>query len=373
MNRASLRNEGKIHLGLVYAAEPSLASARLMLDGALTFRRLIDELVGDGALVASTPFHYLVAADSVVATPTLEARYAAIDALYQDRFADDRGLDYLGRRPPRLFRALRPSELSGHFRVDTLQGAFATEELAIDTRVLAAAIEGAIGATPAIAFHPGRRVRSVVRAFGGFRIDGDGDAGSWTCDAGELVNCLWHDRMRIDAQLGLDPAPGWLHRLKYRVVVRLPMALAGAPSVTMVLGRYGDVVVRPDGSGYLSWYPVGLKGWSHDLAPPDAWDPPCRGAVAPADAHEIAARTLAAIDRWYPGMSQATPIEVDAGVIVAHGQTDVDDPASGLHARTRVGVASSDGYHSVETGKLTTAPLFGVRAAQRVLGLADAA
>jgi hypothetical protein len=71
-------------------------------------------------------------------------------------------------------------------------------------------------------------------------------------------------------------------------------------------------------------------------------------------------------------MAGATPIEVDAGVIIAHGRTDVDDPASGLHARTRIGVASVDGYHSVATGKLTTAPLFGVRAARRALSGDDA-
>jgi hypothetical protein len=34
-----------------------------------------------------------------------------------------------------------------------------------------------------------------------------------------------------------------------------------------------------------------------------------------------------------------------------------------------VGVSSSDGYHSVDPGKLTTAPLFAALAAERVLGV----
>lgn len=374
MNRASLRNEGKIHLGLVYAGEPSLASARLMLDGALSFRRLIHELAGDtaAALATSTPFYYLVAAESLVGPTTLEERYAAIDALCQQRLRDDRALDYLGRRPRRLFRAKPLRQLRGRFCIEALQAAFATEELAIDTSVLACAIRGAIAAAPTIAFHPGHRVESIARTAGGFRVDGENHAGAWRCDTEQVVNCLWHEQMGIDAQLGLDAAPGWLHRLKYRVVARLPAALAGAPSATMVLGRYGDVVVRPDGSGYFSWYPLALRGWSHDLAPPDAWDAPCRGVVERAEAQALAAGMLAAVDRWYPGMAGATPIEVDAGVIIAHGRTDVDDPASGLHARTRIGVASVDGYHSVATGKLTTAPLFGVRAARRALSGDDA-
>jgi hypothetical protein len=78
---------------------------------------------------------------------------------------------------------------------------------------------------------------------------------------------------------------------------------------------------------------------------------------------------LAAIDLWYPGAARARPITIDAGAIVAYGKTDVDDPESELHTRTRVGVTSVDGYHSVDPGKLTTAPLFAVRAAHNVLGI----
>ena len=65
--------------------------------------------------------------------------------------------------------------------------------------------------------------------------------------------------------------------------------------------------------------------------------------------------------------------QVDAGAIVAYGRTDVNDPGSGLHDRTRVGVTSCDGYHSVDPGKLTTAPLFGELAARSVLRLERAA
>jgi hypothetical protein len=140
------------------------------------------------------------------------------------------------------------------------------------------------------------------------------------------------------------------------------------PSVTMVVGPYGDVVQRNDGIAYFSWYPAGLQGWTHDLSPPTAWDAPCRGAITAAAAAAMAQAILAGIEPWYPGAAQAEPIEVDAGAIVAYGRSDVGDPASGLHDRTRVGVASHDGYHSVDPGKLTTAPMFGLQAARAVLG-----
>ena len=100
----------------------------------------------------------------------------------------------------------------------------------------------------------------------------------------------------------------------------------------------------------------------------DSWNAPCRGDVKPDEAEGLARETLAAIDAWYPGVAEASPLLVDAGAIVAYGQTDVDDPASGLHNRTRVGVISVDGYHTVDPGKLTTAPLFGCRTAGRIVG-----
>jgi hypothetical protein len=134
----------------------------------------------------------------------------------------------------------------------------------------------------------------------------------------------------------------------------------------MVLGRYGDIVIRPDGTAYLSWYPAGLRGWSHDLAPPAAWDPACRGEVAPALAREIASEMLAGIDAWFPGIARCEPLIVDAGVIVAIGRSDVDDASSALHDRSSIGVTSRGGYHSLNTGKLTTAPLFAVETADRV-------
>lgn len=133
-----------------------------------------------------------------------------------------------------------------------------------------------------------------------------------------------------------------------------------------MLGPYGDVVVRGNGTAYLSWYPIAMQGWSHELAPPAAWNGPCRGEVDDDQSRSLARQILAAIDAWYPGMGQSRPILVDAGAIVAYGKTDVGDAASALHDRTQIGVTSMGGYHSVDPGKLTTAPLFAQLAADRV-------
>lgn len=368
MNRASLRNEGKIHLGFIYAADPSRDTAHLQLDGALRFRSTISRWLPENrnGIVPSTPFHYLVAGDSLFTPDTLAAHYAAIEDRYQKLLAGDRTLDYLGGRPHSLFHRLTPDEISRHFDPERFQGGFATAELAVDTDPLADAVRRAVTGASLITFLPSHRVRSVEAKGDGFAVGGDSPSGAWRIEARQVVNATWERRLALDRQLGLEPPKDLLHRLKYRVLARLPEDLRHAPSVSMVLGRYGDVVVRPEGLAYLSWYPAGLRGWSHDIEPPADWEGPCRGEVAKDMAREVEGAIRSGIAGWYRGFERCEVAHVDAGAIVAIGRSDVDDAASGLHDRTQIGVRSRGGYHSVDPGKLTTAPMFAVQAADRV-------
>jgi hypothetical protein len=250
--------------------------------------------------------------------------------------------------------------------MDHFIGGFLTQELAIDTDALALALRDAVGESEGIDFLPEHKVLSVERANGLLRIEGTNPNGTWRIDTDQVVNALWENRIAFDRMIGVNCPTGWVHRLKYRVIAQVPGKLRGGPSATMVLGPYGDVVVRADGTAYLSWYPIGLQGWTHEISPPAAWNSPCRGEIEEAKSRSLARDILGAIDARYPGMGESRPILVDAGAIVAYGKTDVDDASSALHDRTQIGVTSIEGYHSVDPGKLTTAPLFAKRAADRV-------
>jgi hypothetical protein len=60
---------------------------------------------------------------------------------------------------------------------------------------------------------------------------------------------------------------------------------------------------------------------------------------------------------------------VKGGAIVAWGATDIYDPQSELHRRYEIGVASKGRFHSLDPGKLTMAPYFAERCADRILGI----
>ena len=369
LNRASLRNEGKIHLGFVYAKDRSLRTARLMMRGALTFRRLVSGWT-DGALarpLVSAPFQYLVPHDSAQPPPALAAHYADVGRLYEAGVRA--GGDYLGTTPAPLWRPLSPREYSGFVAIERLAGGFATGEVSVDLRETAAALRRALAAHPRIRLRLGQRVRAVSRTPAGFLVEGhDPDGVAWRLLCNQVVNALWEGRLAIDRGLGLLATRPWVHRLKYRVMVELPDTLRGLPSMSFVLGAYGDIATYGDGEAYVSWYPECLRGWSREIEPPPDWAVACVGGLPVAEQLAIGRRVLDAFDGLVPGLARARIQTVDAGVIFSWGDTDITDPDSALHRRDDTGVESADGYHSVNTGKLTTAPLFALDAADRVEG-----
>ena len=249
--RASLRNEGKIHLGLAHANDPSARTADLMLEAALRFDRVVEELVGapvHSAGLRSSAFRYAVLPGRCECTlRELQDAYARLQTRH-DQLTRDEPLTYLGTRPPALWWPLRESRRRasgsgsgvstgavGH------RGSFALD-LARFCQLPAgrARIGGGRGA-PLVP--SGRRRRAHGR---GLARPGRTAAGEpWSMRAAIVVNCLWEDRMRLDAQLGFLPRRPRVHRLKYRVLGPPPAALRDLPSFTPVLGPFGDIVTWP--------------------------------------------------------------------------------------------------------------------------------
>src|SRR3954465_3915099 len=83
LSRAAIANEGKIHLGYMYANDPGYATARLMMQGALAFQPFFARHLGaaQGALTVSRPATYVVHRDSQ-RTPQQVSQYlAAVHAM----------------------------------------------------------------------------------------------------------------------------------------------------------------------------------------------------------------------------------------------------------------------------------------------------
>jgi hypothetical protein len=152
-----------------------------------------------------------------------------------------------------------------------------------------------------------------------------------------------------------------MYRIKFVVNARLQSPPRQALTTTFALGPYGDVVFRGGDRVYLSWYPACLAGISSALEPPAEWWEMITAPAYQSFREDIARKTINALAFRIPALKGALVENIGAGVIVAWGDSDIDQVDSALHRRHDIGVYDHNGYLSVDTGKLTTAPMFAAR------------
>ena len=363
-NRTSLRNEGKIHLGFVYAKDDSFETSQLMLEGALTFAPEIENHARekiDWEEICSTPFDYLISTDSMLSADSLLDFYEDLNRQYVS-LVEDSGYHYLGRRPDRIWRTVRlPPSISGC----RVRHVATTEERSIDPFKLRKILCKLVKANERITVLPGFQVEQIKRTEEGFEVLN----GRRRSGAEIVINCSWQGRIGLDEQMGVHPHRPWVYRLKYRLLGIRPRKFKSMNSMTQVLGPFGDVVAYPrvDCLTYFSWYPACMRGWCADAQTPREWEGALCGMPDGFLAREIANETLDAFDRLLPGIRKSKILHVDAGVIFSWGETDISDVRSEFHARSDIGVQNHDGYFTINTGKLTTAPLFARRLVDQYL------
>jgi hypothetical protein len=301
----------------------------------------------------------------MVSIETIAGHFAKIDKCVRELMRAT-GQTYLGidQRQP-LFR-LSTEKLDSLYDSDFAAAVFETRERSIDVLRLANILRERIADERRVTFRPHTVVSGVRRVEGGYEVSCMADGVPVRNIYRQVVNCLWDGKLKLDQSMGLFPELQWLHRLKYGIRILLARADAAIPSVTILLGSYGDVVRFNDRFFYLSWYPACLAGLSADVSPP-AWP----RILSEDAAQSVIDRTIAGLARIVVPLravngSSIQRATVAGGIIMAAGKTDIDDPNSGLHRRTSVGVRSLGGYHSVNTGKYTLAPMFALEAADRV-------
>ncbi|WP_425097983.1 NAD(P)/FAD-dependent oxidoreductase [Tropicibacter sp. S64] len=357
MMAASRHNEGKLHLGYIYAADPDRRTHRIMAEGSLRFLGEIERLTGMPRTMQSVSagFNYIVPEDSLIPAQALWSHVQAVD----DTVAA------LGGQLPRS-TWLSPEALSRHYG-RTVTGGFRTPEIAIDPGRLSDIVGAAVLAHPNIDFLSATIREARQEAHGGYSLTLRWQNETVQLTAPRVINALWTDRLRLDAMVGLHSPHTWSRRWKATVMIDVPAKAVTLPPTTAMVGAYGDFVLYGAQRVYVSWYPT------------------CRLSMqtlggetvhTPADEETIRRDSLDTLARLIPGVRDlhfyAETTKIGGGVIMAVGDTDIDQRQSGLHARHQIGVEGSDNWLSVSTGKLCTAPMFGVQAAQRILAKAAA-
>lgn len=280
---------------------------------------------------------------------------------------------YLGHIPEEWFRETTDQEHRRLFSAETTVASFATVERAVSTERVASAIRSALRAAQ-ITWMGDTSVVAVARsASGPVRVDLEGRGRTIRQEQFDIVvNCLWHDRVRIDETAGIIPGQPWLFRYKASVSIAVSgsVSLAHLPSATLLLGPYGDVVDHGNGDYYLSWYPRCRLSETRSADARGLFD-----VARAVDSQSLVAETIEGLARFIPALrglaSTSYRARVGGGVIYAVGTSDITDPASVLHQRASIGPLQYDNYITVDTGKYCTGPLFAMRAADMVGALAS--
>ncbi len=348
LKAASLRNEGKLHLGFVYALDGSGATTKAMVEGALAFTPLLERWCGelDWASNRSERFAY-VAVDGGLACPDqLEIHYRAVMSEVE-RVAGEIGCFYLGDES--MTDVARGRGPAPGLRNGVAGAWFETPERSVNPRMICDVLAEAITREPKIELLTGHEVTGVERDRSGFLLDVVTPSGRGRIGTSRAVNCSWESRLGLDRQALGEAAEG-CYRVKHQVIVRGGDA-SGLRPLTLVQGPYGDLVPWPGGDVYISWYPVARTHFGRvpadDLSP----DP------------GVASATLQQMIRLVPGLAGFSVFDHGPCHIVAAGTSDIEDPSSGLHSRSGAGVVGSEGWWSPDSSKLTTAPLAAERCA----------
>jgi glycine/D-amino acid oxidase-like deaminating enzyme len=364
MQRASRWNEGKIHLGFLYPADPSFNTATRLIPGALAFTGIVERLTGCRLdALASDDDVYLVHRDSVVDALTFGAYANTIAGMIRDAAQGAGGTRYLTDLPSARVHRLSASELAEMTTSDAIVAGFRVPERSVSTVPVADSIAAAVRAEPLIEIRTGVAVRAVQRR--------DDDRFDVIVDAADgefarfdaVVNALWEGRPAVDATLGITPPAPWSHR--FRAAIYGKASASALANATVCTGPFGDMKQYADGRIYLSWYDAGLLAEGNELAPP------CSEIGSSAVALDgVRIGTLATLAKFFPEVSRlgdsAESLEVHAGWVYAIGGGSLADRTSVLHRRDQFGLTSDRAYISVDTGKYSMAPWLAERVALRV-------
>jgi len=358
---ASRWNEGKIHLGYLYAGDPSLATARKLVPGGLAFKSIVEELIGSSIDDAITRVDdiYLTHRDSVVDAPSMAAYIDKVTDLIHDH--PDAQRHMLGSGDARPVR-MTARELSAVTSSAQIVAGFWTPERSVQTSLLADRFIQAVDAEKRIEKIFNCRVEGIAESAGVWNVK-SAPASDTAFDV--IVNALWQGRAAVDTVSGFNDGEIWSYRYRLSLFVKTSQSCR-LPSVMIATGPFGDIKNYNGRDLYLSWYPAGLVVDSTKVSEED---PPSPGAERE---RAVLRDTIAGLMEYFPDVpdivENAESVKIVGGWVIAPGSGSLADPASSLHRRDRFGVKRIGSYYSVDTGKYSTAPWLARRIADEILG-----
>lgn len=350
---ASRWNEGKIHMGYIYAADKSMQSAQKVLTGGLKFQSLVEELLGSSIehVVTQHDDIYLCHRNSVVSPKAMELYMNKVTELLNAQSDLDQ---YFADSSSRQVVPLTDSELMEISGSNDIIAGFRVPEYSVQTTWIADRFVEAIYAQKHIKLQMGTLIKSVMPS-----DENNDDLWDIHTSSGVfgsydyVINALWEGRMAIDQTVGLEPSGVWSNRFRQSLFVRTAKPI-NTPSTIIATGPFGDIKNYNGRDFYLSWYPDGLRADSTDIVPPDL------DSIYMPSQEFLSNSIFDHLQTYLPWVQRirenAEQIRLKGGWVFAAGRGKLSDPSSSLHQRYDYGIIRHGTYISIDTGKYSTAP-----------------
>jgi len=365
MSRASRWNEGKIHLGFLYAADPTLQTARRLLPGGLAFKGLVERLIGCSLDQQATREDeiFLVHDNSVVSADATDRYLCAVANLVR---GVKEATGYLVDLSDCMIESLSRREIERIADARKISAAFRVPERSVSTNWIADRYVEAISSERRIELKLQHRVTRVRPKDGSL-------SGQWIVETGSevhgpydyVVNALWEGKLFVDSTVDLPPEWEWSHRYRLSLFISTDRPNEAA-NAAVIIGPFGDMKNYNGRDFYLSWYLAGLVAEDHSIQPP--YSPVItnarRGQIEESIVSELGAIIPAASSIY----RQKQSARLEGGWVFAMGAGALADPESTLHRRDRIGLRRAGTYISVDTGKYSMAPWLALKVVDLISG-----
>ncbi len=364
MAGASRWNEGKIHLGYIYARDDSLGTAKRIIPGGLMFAPLIEEMIETSIRdwVSDHDDTFLIHKESIVDADMAEAYYRSVGQLIGSH---PQASSYLCDLTNPVSRKLSRAEIAVLADGESIVAGFTAPERSVQTTKIADKLVEVLISHPSISLCLGTCVIGA-RAL-------DLPNGAWRLELAEhpdesfdlVVNALGSGRLGIDLVAGLIPPPGWSHRFRLSLFVQTKHRFS-MPSATIAVGPFGDMKNYDGYNFYISWYPAGLRVESEALVPPNP------AQLDETEKNRLISTVYRELGHFIPSVcdidAATESVAVEGGFIFAMGHGSIGDPNASIHRRDRFGVSRNGNYISIDTGKYSVAPLTAKILSEQLIG-----
>ncbi len=362
---ASRWNEGKIHLGYLYAADQGLQTTKHLLQGSLSFRPIVEQLLESSIQPAISQCSdiFLCHRDSIVDSQSQWAYLQAVDQLVCEH---KDAANYLVDSRFCQSRKMSASEVAGLTDHQDIVAGFYVPEHSVSTNRVADMFVAALKADSRINLLMNTRVTSVRPVFS----DGH-ESWKFSSPTGEhgnfdfMVNALWEGKLAIDQNAGVKLPVEWSHRYRRALFINTSKLL-DIPSAIITTGAFGDLKNYDGREFYLSWYPAGLGAYGIGVNPP---------SVPELDREESNRLVCEIFDSMADYLPEVRNIQdavescrLDGGWVFAAGKGELSSPGSTLHRRDEFGISQLGHYFSIDTGKYGSAPWLAKQLADQISG-----